>query len=98
MTPTEVKGLEFEDVFVYNFFTDSPSNTNWDSVREYYLEKGSQEMEVSSKKTGIVQTTFEQMENKHLHVIGFNEERDKILCSELKTLYMICMTEINQCS
>ena len=35
MTPLEAKGLEFEDVFVCNFFHDSPESANWDALEEF---------------------------------------------------------------
>lgn len=70
MTPVEIKGLEFEDVLVWNFFGDSPSTANWHALSE----------KRSSEQEG------EKMSNKHV----FDAERDQILCSELKTLYMVC--------
>ncbi len=70
MTTEEVKGLEFEDVFVYNFFADSQDNTNWEGIRHYY-----------HSQLGIL--------DKKLHYIPFDAEKDRILCSELKTLYMV---------
>lgn len=70
MTPIEVKGLEFEDVFVYNFFKDSPPDSNWSAIHEY------REMNNLNKE-------------KIPHFTPFNLEKHKILCSELKTLYMV---------
>ncbi len=29
MTPLEAKGLEFDDVFLYNFFEDAPESANF---------------------------------------------------------------------
>jgi hypothetical protein len=38
MTPLEAKGLEFEDVFVCNFFNDSPESANWDALQEFLAQ------------------------------------------------------------
>lgn len=37
MTPLEAKGLEFEDVFVCNFFNDSPESANWNALEEFLV-------------------------------------------------------------
>lgn len=66
MTPVEIKGLEFEDVFVYNFFCDAPHSANWNALSTI----GSDEKK--SRK------------------LKFDAERDQIMCSELKILYMVC--------
>jgi superfamily I DNA/RNA helicase len=65
MTPIEIKGLEFEDVFVYNFFTDSPQSANWNVLSATNGDNGSKKRQ-------------------------FDMEKDQILCSELKILYMVC--------
>ena len=87
MTVHEVKGLEFEDVFIYNYFTDSPENTNWSAITAYQQEK---EQQVDEDEQSIA-TTFEtlQKNQKQQRILSFNAERDRILCSELKMLYMV---------
>jgi len=38
-TVLEVKGLEFEDVLLYNFFTDSPVTDGWKVINKYAEDK-----------------------------------------------------------
>jgi ATP-dependent exoDNAse (exonuclease V) beta subunit len=83
MTVQEVKGLEFEDVFVYNYFTDSPENTNWNAITYYR-----QQVE-TNESLDHVPTSFESLQAKVPHNVSFDAEKDRILCSELKMLYMV---------
>ncbi|OMO60735.1 hypothetical protein CCACVL1_23911 [Corchorus capsularis] len=40
LTIMECKGLEFQDVFLYNFFGSSPLKSQWRVIYEYMMEKG----------------------------------------------------------
>jgi hypothetical protein len=59
MTPIEAKGLEFDDVFVVNFFEDSPANCNWNALLEYTREHTQRSQKQTER---VAKTTFEQME------------------------------------
>ena len=39
MTIQEAKGLEFNDVLLFNFFTDSPAEHSWRSVYQFLVEE-----------------------------------------------------------
>ncbi|KAL0005033.1 hypothetical protein SO802_012594 [Lithocarpus litseifolius] len=39
LTIMESKGLEFQDVFLYNFFSSSPSKKQWRVIYKYMIEK-----------------------------------------------------------
>ena len=39
MTIQEAKGLEFNDVLLFNFFTDSPAENSWRSVYKFLVEE-----------------------------------------------------------
>jgi hypothetical protein len=62
MTIAEVKGLEFNDVLLFNFFSDSISN--WDYVRQFTneLKKKHKVQSTPERHSGLLETSFEQLE------------------------------------
>ncbi|KAK9827525.1 hypothetical protein WJX74_008224 [Apatococcus lobatus] len=74
MTVPQAKGLEFDDVFLLDFFADSPANAEW-RVLLHYLEE--QVPEHASTAEG----------NEDLRPLRFDPVRHVILCEELKHLY-----------
>lgn len=81
MTVLEVKGLEFDDVLLYNFFTDSPAGAMWRVVNEYVTGKAT--------TMGVQEDLKPFPKTDMLRVLKFNPELHKLLNSELKQLYMV---------
>jgi len=89
MTVQEAKGLEFDDVLLYNFFTDSDANELWrvvsnykeDQIRDFYSK-----INVGNSGTKSYEwRDLDQLQStRHLE---FNREQHKVLESELKILY-----------
>ncbi|VFQ72468.1 unnamed protein product [Cuscuta campestris] len=72
LTILESKGLEFQDVLLYNFFSSSPFENQWRVVYEF----------MSTKQRDLVDLRFLES------FPYFTEERHTVLCSELKLLYV----------
>lgn len=95
LTVFEAKGLEFDDVLLWNFFTDSAADNEWRCLTGYWEEKkASVEEDASELQDGtslprhVRQTSFEDMAGiKKPRADKFKEEKHKILESELKALY-----------
>lgn len=77
-TALEAKGMEFEDVLVYNFFSDSAAREEW-RVINTYLDESKQDTDQSTlpKKRDMERP------------LAFDPTAHQVLCSELKHLYMI---------
>ncbi|KAI3933244.1 hypothetical protein MKW92_003652 [Papaver armeniacum] len=69
LTIVECKGLEFQDVLLYNFFGTSPLKNQWRVVYGYMKQ----------------QELFSSVEQKFP---SFSKAKHKLLCSELKQLYV----------
>ncbi|RZC62630.1 hypothetical protein C5167_024386 [Papaver somniferum] len=69
LTIVECKGLEFQDVLLYNFFGTSPLKNQWRVVYGYMKQ----------------QNLFSSVEQKFP---SFSKAKHKLLCSELKQLYV----------
>ncbi|MCL7045377.1 hypothetical protein MKW94_013410, partial [Papaver nudicaule] len=69
LTIVECKGLEFQDVLLYNFFGTSPLKNQWRVVYGYMKQ----------------QNLFSSVEQKFPN---FSKAKHKLLCSELKQLYV----------
>ena len=88
MTVQESKGLEFDDVLLYNFFSDSPAGDLWrvaSSYSESDIAAYYQDSTVSA--SGVEKYDWESpllTETRHL---DFNSDQHKILETELKQLY-----------
>jgi hypothetical protein len=84
----ESKGLEFDDVLLYNFFTDGDCGDLWRVVTNY-TEKDIAEYynDQSVKSSGVQSYDWDKvMEQKTRH-LDFSNEKHKILETELKMLY-----------
>jgi hypothetical protein len=87
LTVAEAKGLEFEDVLVYNFFSDSPLSTEWRVIHSY-----TKNSEYAAHALDTQPTTLAKMKAhvpNHLRELQFDASKHQLLCSELKKLYMI---------
>ncbi|KAK3740295.1 hypothetical protein QZH41_018527, partial [Actinostola sp. cb2023] len=83
LTIYEAKGLEFDDVLIYNFFKDSHARKEWRVVASYI---GKCQAEGHSGVTGLVEIREEDL-NLKTRPLEFNHEKHKVLNSELKFLY-----------
>ncbi|NXY45550.1 TRNK1 protein, partial [Ceuthmochares aereus] len=81
LTVYEAKGLEFDDVLLYNFFTDSEASKEWKIISSY--SPGS-DVEVGSKL--LIEMPFEDATGMQKRT-PFNVEMYKLLNGELKQLY-----------
>ncbi|KAK9842411.1 hypothetical protein WJX84_005751 [Apatococcus fuscideae] len=76
MTVPQAKGLEFDDVFLLDFFADSPANTEWRVLLTYLEEmvpQGATEVDMEAEAD--------------LRPLRFDPLRHGMLCEELKHLY-----------
>jgi superfamily I DNA/RNA helicase len=89
MTVQQSKGLEFDDVLLYNFFTDSDANEMWRIVAGFSKE----DLENLHDRMGNLceyegDTTWdEELDVGQTRPLPFDEEKHKILENELKMLY-----------
>ncbi|CAI0556029.1 unnamed protein product [Linum tenue] len=70
LTILECKGLEFEDVLLYNFFGSSPVVDQWELLHGYM-------------RTLNISSPHDECHFRH-----FSDEKLKLLCHELKLLYV----------
>ncbi|KAI3844636.1 hypothetical protein MKX03_026738 [Papaver bracteatum] len=70
LTILECKGLEFQDVLLYNYFGTSPLKNQWRVLYEYMMEHKLLDP------------------NEQISFPSFSKTKHKILCSELKQLYV----------
>ncbi|KAL2459853.1 uncharacterized protein Fot_54597 [Forsythia ovata] len=70
LTIAECKGLEFQDVLLYNFFGSSPLTRKWRVIYKFLREKD------------LLDSSFPES------YPNFSQFRHRILCSELKQLYV----------
>ncbi|KAL4500495.1 hypothetical protein ABPG72_003446 [Tetrahymena utriculariae] len=95
LTIFEAKGLEFEDVILYDFFSDSSCThqqlnycrpqiaTNGNiQQKQTQIKKSNQENEISNQ-----QISKQEKKSKGQNLNEFNPVNNAILCSELKQLY-----------
>ncbi|XVF85500.1 hypothetical protein PTKIN_Ptkin17bG0122600 [Pterospermum kingtungense] len=68
LTIVECKGLEFQDVFLYNFFGSSPLTNHWRVVYEYMKDEGSLDASWSSPSFNPVKHNILCSELKQLYV------------------------------
>lgn len=87
MTVQQSKGLEFDDVLLYNFFTDSAAEDIWrvianyreEHVKEYYAD-------VSVSSSGVQKYEWESNLLSSIRHLDFDKDKHKILETELKQL------------
>lgn len=81
LTIFEAKGLEFDDVFIYNFFTDSPADEKaWRVLTGWWEQQHATEDGVTSKSAASLAIPAPRS-------VPFSKERHGILEEELKQLY-----------
>jgi len=84
MTILEAKGLEFDDVFLWNFLTDSKAKQEWRLVLSYLIDMDETE---SARLESIMASESEKHIAGMFRPLEFNEQAHQILCTELKHLY-----------
>ncbi|NXA49639.1 TRNK1 protein, partial [Nothocercus julius] len=82
LTVYEAKGLEFDDVLLYNFFTDSEAYKEWKIISSFAPSSNEQ---VESKV--LIETPLEDVTATPKRPPSFNAEMYKMLNGELKQLY-----------
>ncbi|XP_072709795.1 TPR and ankyrin repeat-containing protein 1 [Ciconia boyciana] len=80
LTVYEAKGLEFDDVLLYNFFTDSEASKEWKIISSYTPDS---DVQVGSKL--LIEMPLEDATGMQKRT--FNVEMYKMLNGELKQLY-----------
>ncbi|CAM6125858.1 unnamed protein product [Calypogeia fissa] len=73
MTVLECKGLEFQDVLLYNFFSDSLFGRNWRVIYSYMADN----------------STLENQNGRTMSFPQFDVQKHNLLMSELKQLYVV---------
>ncbi|XP_013405370.1 TPR and ankyrin repeat-containing protein 1 [Lingula anatina] len=89
LTIYESKGLEFDDVLLYNFFKDSPAYKEWRVVTGH-LDKLLEQYKYNQEKgqDNLVELDIdEEYDNVRPRPLDFSPEKHKVLNSELKYLY-----------
>ncbi|XP_050746673.1 TPR and ankyrin repeat-containing protein 1 isoform X2 [Gymnogyps californianus] len=81
LTVYEAKGLEFDDVLLYNFFTDSEASKEWKIISSYTPDS---DVHVGSKL--LIEMPLEDATGMQKRT-AFNVEMYKMLNGELKQLY-----------
>ncbi|XP_040446265.1 TPR and ankyrin repeat-containing protein 1 isoform X1 [Falco naumanni] len=81
LTVYEAKGLEFDDVLLYNFFTDSEASKEWKIITSYTPDS---DVQVGSKL--LIEMPLEDATGMQKRT-SFNVEMYKMLNGELKQLY-----------
>ncbi|XP_022098419.1 TPR and ankyrin repeat-containing protein 1-like [Acanthaster planci] len=90
MTIYEAKGLEFDDVLLYNFFKDSPADKEWRVITDYLNELIAQQQNRSKElqDEGLKEIDVESLTATiRPRPLKFNRDEHKVLNSELKYLY-----------
>ncbi|XP_022800232.1 TPR and ankyrin repeat-containing protein 1-like isoform X2 [Stylophora pistillata] len=83
LTIYESKGLEFDDVLIYNFFKDSQAKKEWRVVTSYIKELSEGRIPDTS---GLIELAEEDLEITS-RPLDFDSDRHKVLNSEFKFLY-----------
>lgn len=87
MTVQQSKGLEFDDVLLYNFFTDSAAKDAWrvvsnytkDDIETYYSD-------ISVMSSGVQKYDWDDAFLGKTRHLDFNPDQHRILETELKML------------
>ncbi|NXU87811.1 TRNK1 protein, partial [Xiphorhynchus elegans] len=81
LTIYEAKGLEFDDVLLYNFFTDSEASKEWKIISSY-----TPDLDVQGGSNLLIEVPLEDATGMQKRA-PFNVEMYKMLNGELKQLY-----------
>ncbi|NXC28013.1 TRNK1 protein, partial [Campylorhamphus procurvoides] len=81
LTIYEAKGLEFDDVLLYNFFTDSEASKEWKIISSY-----TPDLDVQGGSNLLIEVPLEDAMGMQKRA-PFNVEMYKMLNGELKQLY-----------
>ncbi|XP_033726508.1 TPR and ankyrin repeat-containing protein 1-like [Pecten maximus] len=93
LTIYEAKGLEFDDILLYNFFKDSQAVKEWRVVTEYLEElvmgtKGAKGGSLPSHQESLVEIDADVLQQTNRpRALKFDASLHKVLNSELKHLY-----------
>lgn len=89
LTIFEAKGLEFDDVLLYNFFQDSQASKEWRVVTEFLQELvKSQTKDQSNNQENLLEIDMDVLQEANRpRPLAFDSNIHKILNSELKLLY-----------
>ncbi|CAG2215687.1 unnamed protein product [Mytilus edulis] len=85
LTIYEAKGLEFDDILLYNFFKDSQASKEWRVVTDF-LERLSNSVKTGTESLVTVSTEILQQKDRP-RALTFDPNQHKVLNSELKHLY-----------
>ncbi|XP_058513135.1 TPR and ankyrin repeat-containing protein 1 isoform X1 [Ochotona princeps] len=83
LTVYEAKGLEFDDVLLYNFFTDSEACKEWKIISSFTPSSS----EFRDETQPLVEVPLEKPSSSRGRAIMTNPEMYKLLNGELKQLY-----------
>ena len=86
LTVEESKGLEFDDVCVYNFFMDSPKECMWLVINS---------LQEADAKAEADQLAWQ--EGTRLTAVEFDSTRHQLLCEELKAFYVAVTRARKRC-
>uniref|UniRef100_A0A0L8HRK2 UvrD-like helicase ATP-binding domain-containing protein n=2 Tax=Octopus bimaculoides TaxID=37653 RepID=A0A0L8HRK2_OCTBM len=89
LTIAESKGLEFNDILLYNFFKDSLVTDEWRIITSYLQEliaETNNESEGNGQRSTELNLDVLDSQN-HPHPLTFDPNKHKVLNSELKYLY-----------
>ncbi|XP_033107815.1 TPR and ankyrin repeat-containing protein 1-like [Anneissia japonica] len=88
LTIFEAKGLEFDDVMIYNFFKDSPAREEWRVVQEHLKDIQNQTIDINSNTSSLFELDIDVMNSaEQPRRLSFDPDKHKVLNSELKYLY-----------
>ncbi|XP_029445566.1 TPR and ankyrin repeat-containing protein 1 [Rhinatrema bivittatum] len=82
LTIYEAKGLEFDDVLLYNFFTDSEAGKEWRVISSFIPPSESTE-----ENKPLIEVPLEKNSAPHSRPLALNADMHKMLNGELKQLY-----------
>ncbi|KAK9807285.1 hypothetical protein WJX73_007725 [Symbiochloris irregularis] len=86
MTVPQSKGLEFDDVFLVDFFKDSPASAEW-RVLSGYLQELQEKNGVLPTGLPLQEVDVNESDEGHLRPLAFDARAHVLLSEELKHLY-----------
>lgn len=86
--PFSIIGLEFDDVLIYDFFSDSPAGDLWRVVQNYSEDDiAAYYADATVAASGVQKYDWESPLLTETRPLDFDESKHKILETELKMLY-----------